>query len=148
MMIAMFLCRNHMIPRSDILNKTEGARPLAEQNATAVGDEAICIWLVDDNDRYRTLLAEILEGEADFDCARQFSSGKAVIEALARETPPEVILLDIDMGGMSGLEAIRPIKSLAGATHVLMLTAFFDCHRRTRALRAGATDFLLKSYSL
>ena len=82
------------------------------------------------------------------ECTRQFPSAEAVIEALSRETPPDAILLDIDMGGMSGLEALRPIKSLARWTPVLMLTAFYDPKRRSWAFRDGAADFLMKRFEV
>jgi DNA-binding NarL/FixJ family response regulator len=98
-----------------------------------------------DNDReFSSLLAGLLDRQEGINCARYFSSAEAVLDALRREAPPDVILLDIEMEGIGGLEAIRPIKALAGSTRVFMLTSFYDSQRRTRALRDGATDFLLK----
>ena len=102
------------------------------------------LWLVDDSKVYRELLAERFSQEDDINCARQFSSAEAVIAALVDEPPPDVILLDVNMGGMSGVNAVRPIKSLAPATHVMMLTTFHDLYAEADALRAGACGFLLK----
>lgn len=104
------------------------------------------IWLVDDNANFRTLLAKLLEDEVDFKCERQFSSPPAILEALSRETAPEIILLDIEMGEHNGLDAIRPIKALAPETHVLMLTTFAGPGGRERAFREGASDFMLKTW--
>jgi DNA-binding NarL/FixJ family response regulator len=144
-----------MIPRNtisveheSISIESETLRVLASRTGTGAGDRSIRIWLVDDNRNFRALLADLLSTESRFECERDFPSAEAVLEALTRGTPPDVILLDIDMGGMSGLDAIRPIKSLAGSTRVLMLTAFFDGYRQARALRDGASAFLLKSYSV
>jgi len=105
---------------------------------------ALRVWLVDDDKEFSSLLAGLLGQQGGIECSRYFPSAEAVLDALASEAPPDVILLDIDMGGLSGLDAIRPIKSLAGSTHVFMLTSFYDSQRRSRALRDGATDFLLK----
>jgi DNA-binding NarL/FixJ family response regulator len=118
-----------------------------ERTATVDGDP-IRIWLVDDSDEYRSLMAELLASEHGFDCARQFSSPTAVLDALGHELPPDVILLDIRMRGQNGLDAIRPIKAIAPSTRVVMLTTFSDSHATARALRDGASDLLLKSYEL
>jgi DNA-binding NarL/FixJ family response regulator len=104
------------------------------------------IWLVDDNSAFRSLLANLLEAETDFKCERQFPSPPAILEALSRETAPDIILLDIEMGEHNGLDAIRPIKALAPNTHVLMLTTFAGPGGRERAFREGASDFMLKTW--
>ena len=74
--------------------------------------------------------------------------GWATWAALATETPPDALLLDINLGKKSGLDAIRPIKSCAPVTHVLMFTTFFDRELECQALEAGASGFLLKSYDV
>jgi len=106
------------------------------------------IWMVDDNATFRSLLGNLLKDEADFACERQFSSPPAVLEALSRETAPDIILLDIEMGEHNGLDAIRPIKALAPETHVLMLTTFSGPGSRERAFREGASDFMLKTWPI
>lgn len=106
----------------------------------------IRIWLVDDNASFRGLLMGMLNSEVGLECYRQFPSPAAVLRALADEAPPDVILLDIEMGAYNGLDAIGPIKSLVPGTHVLMLTAFSTPGVRARAFREGASDFMLKSW--
>jgi DNA-binding NarL/FixJ family response regulator len=118
-----------------------------ERTAAADGDP-IRMWLVDDDDEYRSLMAQLLTIERGFDCAREFPSPAGVLDALSRESPPDVILLDIRMRGQNGLDAIRPIKTIAPSTRIVMLTTFFDGHAKARALREGASDLLLKSYEL
>ncbi|HEX4263667.1 MAG TPA: response regulator [Verrucomicrobiae bacterium] len=105
------------------------------------------IWVVDDNAGLRELLVSLLNGEDGFECERQFPSPTAVLNALATEPAPDIILLDIQMGAENGLDAIRPIKALAKNTHVLMLTTFGPPDTRQRAFREGASDFLMKSWS-
>lgn len=108
----------------------------------------IRIWMVDDNSQLRGLLANILNAEPGLQCERQFPSPTAVLKALALDDPPDVILLDIEMGEENGLDAIRPIKAIARNTHVLMLTTFAGPLSRERAFRAGASDFMFKSWPL
>ena len=105
----------------------------------------IKVWLVDDDDGYRTGLARLLIKQQGIDCPRHFDSPDAVLSALASKAGPDVLLLDIQMRDKNGLDAIRPIKSLARSTRVLMLTTFYDSDRHSRALEEGASGFLLKT---
>jgi DNA-binding NarL/FixJ family response regulator len=59
-----------------------------------------------------------------------------------------VVLLDIEMGGMKGVDALRPIRALAPSVRVLIMTAFFDPIYETKARRGGASAFLVKSTAL
>lgn len=106
------------------------------------------IWLVDDNAGFRVLLWDLLNGEEGFECPRHFASPPALLKALEHEAAPDIILLDIEMGAYNGLDAIRPIKAAAPGTHVLILTTFAQAESRARAFREGASDFMLKSWSL
>ena len=103
------------------------------------------VWLVDDDDTFRRLLAELLVQQQGIDCPRQFDSPDAVLSALASKAGPDVLLLDIHMRDRNGLDAIRPIKSLARSTRVLMLTTFYNSDSHSRALEEGASGFLLKT---
>jgi DNA-binding NarL/FixJ family response regulator len=106
---------------------------------------SVSVWLVDDNDHFRTLVAEMLDSRDGIQCARQFSSPDALLSALASKPGPDVILLDVQMGDRNGLDAVRPIKSLAPSTRVLMYTTCYDQEWRERALEDGASDYLLKT---
>ena len=79
----------------------------------ATGTPPIRLWLVDDNDRLRNTVAELLTRIQGIECARSFSSATALLSALASKAGPDVILLDIQMGNENGLDAVRPIKSLS-----------------------------------
>ena len=105
------------------------------------------VWLVDDNANFRSLLASLLDCEGGFECERQFSNPQEALDALAYETAPDIILLDVEMGEYNGLDAIRPLKLAAKNTHVLMLTTFSQPGGRERAFREGASDFMLKSWA-
>ena len=106
------------------------------------------VWVVDDNAALRELFAHLLTKQPRIRCTRQFPSAEAVLATLAEERPPDMILLDINLGGQSGLSAIRPIKKLAPSVKVLMLTMFSNSHYEMEAFRPGASGFLLKSYRI
>lgn len=110
--------------------------------------EAINVWLVDDSANFRELLAAMLEDEGGIKCVRQFSSAEAVLAALEKESGPDIILLDNRMTGMDGVDAVASIVELTTATHVLMLTTLSDTLVKAKALNAGASDFLLKSFQI
>jgi len=119
---------------------TAGASPTFAQN--------VRVWLVDDNDQLRTLVAEVLGRQGGIECARHFSSPDALLSELASKPGPDVILLDVQMGDRNGLDAVRPIKSLTRSTRVLMYTTCNNPEWRQRALSDGASDYLLKSYAV
>jgi CheY-like chemotaxis protein len=116
--------------------------------AGEVKSTPVRIWMVDDNSTIRSLVANLLNEEEGLVCERQFSSPAGILEVLTEENAPDVVLLDIQMGEYNGLDAIAPIKNLARRTHVLMLTTLAGPDARARAFREGASDFLLKSWSL
>ena len=128
-------------------NETGNGTAVAAGGVSARSFGAERVWLVDDNARFRSLLANLLTGEG-FECEREFENTDDALAALSRGRAPDIILLDIQMGEYNGLDAIRPLKAVAKETHVLMLTTFAPPEARERAFREGASDFLLKSWSL
>lgn len=131
---------NEIVGETGVVSTVSGCSMSSEKSA------ATRIWMVDDNSAFRNLLAGILNEEDGFECARQFASPVGVLEALKQESAPDIILLDVEMGEYNGLDAVRPIKSLAPETHVLMLTTFAGPGGRERAFRDGASDFMLKTW--
>jgi DNA-binding NarL/FixJ family response regulator len=111
----------------------------------AAGCEPLCLWIVDDQDSVLKLLSELLGKNTGIDCARQFHSAEAALDALANETPPDALLTDVNMRGMSGIDSIAPIKRLAASTRVFIMTTFYDSELMCRARHEGAAGFFLKS---
>lgn len=109
---------------------------------------AVRVWLVDDNEQLRTMVAELLSRYGGIECARHFSSPDELLSTLASKPGPDVILLDVQMGDRNGLDAVRPIKSLTRSTRVLMFTTANNREWRQRALCEGASDYLLKSCTM
>ncbi len=121
---------------------------IAEQENSQQAQSTIRVWLVDDNDDVRLPMAELLDKQPGLKAERQFSSAEAALEALRLHEPPEVVLLDLNLGSKSGIDAIRPFKAAAPNARILMFTTFFDTIAEAEAREAGATGFLLKSYDV
>jgi len=102
-------------------------------------------WHVDDSKNFRELLASFLVLQPGIKYERSLPSAESLLEALANDHPPDIILLDNRMDGMSGLDAIAPIKRLAPKTAVLILTTLYGPDDRARAFESGASDMLLKT---
>jgi DNA-binding NarL/FixJ family response regulator len=106
----------------------------------------IRVLLVDDQPLLRTGFRLILEGEADIAVVGEAGDGAQAVE-LTRTLLPEVVLMDIRMPGVDGIEATRRIVREGAATHdprVLILTTFDLDEYVVEAVRAGASGFLLK----
>ena len=110
-----------------------------------VAEANLTVWLVDDRKDIRQMIATLLEREGGFRCAGQFEDTNALLSFLALHTPPDIILLDINLGSRNGLDALRTIKFVSPCTRVFILTTFWDSQYYVRAFREGASGFLLKT---
>ena len=101
------------------------------------------VLVVDDEDEFREVLIEYLSGKG-FE-AREAGSGEEAVEQIA-EFDPHIVLLDMMMAGMGGLEALREIKNLAPRACVIMVTAAHDLDAARGALARGAADYVTKPF--
>jgi DNA-binding NarL/FixJ family response regulator len=108
----------------------------------------ISIWLVEDNHTFRSTVARVLNQLDDMDCRHQFSNAEDALDALMGGDVPDIMLLDVELPGQDGIEAIRKIKSISPVTRVVMLTAFDDHDKVFKAVCAGASGYLLKTSSV
>ena len=104
----------------------------------------ISILLADDQELVRTGLRLILEGEEDLRVIGEAANGEQAV-AVAQSLRPDVILMDVQMPKMDGLEATRRLGSEGSRSSVLILTTFEHDEYVFEALRAGASGFLLKN---
>jgi DNA-binding NarL/FixJ family response regulator len=107
--------------------------------------DPIEVWLIEDNEAYRNTIAKVVRRLEGVRCPRTFAACEEALEEMAIAVVPKVILLDIGLPGMSGLEGIRRLKDLAPEARIIMLTAFDDHDRIFRAICAGASGYLLKT---
>ena len=103
----------------------------------------IRVAIADDQPLVRSGLRMILEGEPDLAIAGEASDGEEAV-ALVTAEGPDVLLLDVQMPGTDGLTAVSAIAASGSPTRVLMLTTFDLDEYVYRAMRAGASGFLLK----
>lgn len=101
------------------------------------------LLLVDDQAMFREGLRLILSQQTDFEIAGEASDGLAALEAM-RAIAPDVVLMDLRMPNLGGVEATRRIKAEAPSMKVIVLTTFEEDEEVFSALRAGAAGFLLK----
>jgi RNA polymerase sigma factor (sigma-70 family) len=106
-------------------------------------DHVATIAIVEDDVKNRRGWVEILEQWPEYRVTGEFGSGEEAIEALPRN-PPDFVLMDINLPGISGIECTRELKRLLPDTDVLILTMFGEWDRIFDALRAGAAGYLLK----
>ena len=104
----------------------------------------IDVWVVEDNEEYRSVLVEVINSAPDIKCSQSFVRCEQAIAALEVESPPQVMLMDIILPGMSGIAGIQPIKSLSPSTVIIMLTVCEDNGMIFRSLCVGASGYLLK----
>jgi DNA-binding NarL/FixJ family response regulator len=110
----------------------------AQRDATQIR-----VLVVDDHDLFRTGLASLLSAESDFEVVAQASGGQMGVR-LADELHPDVVLMDLRMPGLSGIEATRRIVEHRPETRVLALTVASAEADVTAVLQAGACGFLAK----
>ncbi|MFB6437880.1 response regulator [Streptomyces sp. NPDC056411] len=112
-------------------------------SADSGAGSAIRVLLADDEEMIRHGVRLILRHADGIEVVAEAADGAEAVR-LAAELRPDVVLLDIRMPVLDGLAAVEPLVALAPAPQVVMLTTFGDEENVLRALRAGATGFLLK----
>lgn len=103
------------------------------------------IWITEDHAPFRRTIARVLGAETGLQCSAQFDSSEALLRALEGPVKPQLILLDVGLPGMSGLEALRLIRERAPKSLVVILTVFEDDDKIFQAVCAGAAGYLLKT---
>ena len=104
---------------------------------------SITISIVEDNDQVRGTLARVISRAPGFACLGQHATAEAALAAIPNEKP-EVVLMDINLPGMNGVECVRRLKQLLPQIQVVMLTVYEDTDSIFNALAAGASGYLLK----
>jgi DNA-binding NarL/FixJ family response regulator len=104
---------------------------------------SIKVSIVDDDAGQRESIAQFLETARGFECVSTYASASAAIERLPGDHP-DVVLMDINMPRINGIECTRRLKTAAPSLQILMLTVYEDADKIFDALSAGASGYLLK----
>lgn len=104
------------------------------------------IAIIEDNPQYRTAISIIMQLNENFRLIHKLENGDEMIGRFEEEKP-DVVLMDINMPGMNGIQAVWEIKKYFPEIKVLMLTVFEDEEKIFGAIKAGANGYLLKKDS-
>jgi DNA-binding NarL/FixJ family response regulator len=118
----------------------------SEVNCQRGADEPIHVLIVDDHQLFRTGLADLLEQQG-LKIVGAAADGASALD-LVVQCAPDVVLMDLEMPGMSGVDATRRIAEIAPRTRVIVLTIDADEQSVVDAIAAGACGYLLKGTSL
>jgi DNA-binding NarL/FixJ family response regulator len=110
-------------------------------------DKSIRIAIVEDDPALRKMVVSLLEADPDYTVVAELSEGEAAIAAIPH-LGSDIVLVDIGLPDMSGIEVIRKLKELRRECSVLVITTFGDERTVTSALEAGADGYLLKGTGL
>ena len=112
-----------------------------------MADEQIRILIADDHELFRRGLRMVLDDEPDIDVIGEAGDGKTAVQ-LVRDEAPDVVVMDVTMPVMSGIDAARQMKEDNPSVKVLMLTISDDEDDLYQAIKAGANGYLLKEISI
>src|SRR5206468_1153404 len=116
-----------------------GGRLGASDGAAAM----IRVVVADDHPVVRQALTQLLQAADDIEVVAAAADGQEAVD-LALRTTPEVVLMDLEMPKLNGIEATRALRDAQSSAHVVILTTFSDRDRILGALDAGALGYLLK----
>ena len=106
----------------------------------------ISISIVDDEKELRESITTFVDGSPGFRCLSSYSNAVDALAALPKDKP-DVVLMDINMAGMDGIECVERLKTIAPEMQIVMLTVYEDTDKIFNALSAGASGYLLKRSS-
>lgn len=109
----------------------------------ASGDATV--WIVEDNPEYRATVQELVDLADGLSAPQAFGSGEELFEFLNHHFAPDVMLVDIGLPGMNGIEIVGRLHRLAPDTRLVMLTIHEDNDRIFEAICSGACGYLLKT---
>ena len=108
--------------------------------------KTIKIAIVEDHEEFRSKLTELLGEAPELNLLGAFKDGPAALKGIP-PLKPVVVVMDIQLPGVDGVECVRELKAAMPATNFLMLTAYEDSDRLFESLKAGAGGYLLKRTS-
>ena len=111
--------------------------------ATIAQNMQIKVAIVDDDEGIRTSLAALIRRAPTLKLAGDYPDAETALKEIPRH-PPDVVLMDINLPGIKGVECVRQLKSAMPGVQFLMLTVYEDSDSLFNSLKAGASGYLLK----
>jgi DNA-binding NarL/FixJ family response regulator len=111
--------------------------------AIAVETMPIKVAIVDDDEGIRSSLASLIRRSPTCKLAGDYANAEIAVREIPRD-PPDVVLMDINLPGMNGVECVRQLKAAVPKVQFLMLTVYEDSDSLFNSLKAGASGYLLK----
>jgi DNA-binding NarL/FixJ family response regulator len=115
----------------------------AQEKTEPTGKMPITVCIVEDDPGFRNGLIRLFARAPDFQCLGNYASAETGLQAIP-EIAPNVVLMDLNLPGINGVECVRKLKPQLPATQIVMLTVYEDPDQIYSALSAGATGYLLK----
>jgi DNA-binding NarL/FixJ family response regulator len=106
------------------------------------------VGIIEDNKKIRQLMQRYLDMQEDMSCLVATESVEEMLDYLTTYPHPNVLLMDIQLPGMSGIEGMKIIQQKYPDIEIIMLTVYHDSHKIFDSLKAGASGYLLKHTSL
>jgi len=117
----------------------KGVSTMAQRNGE------IGLWIVEDDLMFRKGIKELIDGTEGMKCEGAFGNCEDALKVLQKEGAPQIVLVDIGLPGMSGIDGIRKMKTLSPSTEYVVLTIHEDHRNVFEAICAGASGYLVKS---
>lgn len=105
-------------------------------------------WIIEDDQRFSKQLAELINFSSSFFCSKVFQSCEPALEILKENDPPDIILMDLGLPGISGINGIQIIRQIVPEVTIVVLTVFEDADSILQSISNGASGYLLKDSSL
>ncbi len=118
------------------------APPMTRRRPSA---SPISVWIVEDHEEFRQSVFDMLAEADGIQCEFAYASAEALLEGLNLHFAPDVMLMDLGLPGMSGIEAIEKVKAISPATQIIVLSIHENNDRIFDAICKGATGYLLKT---
>ena len=135
--------QSHEMATMNLLARSHQCGESCEPSRRKERNVMIKVSIVDDEKELCQSIATFVNGAPGFRCVSMYHSGETALEHLPTDQP-DVVLMDIHMTGMSGIECVERLKAKMPQMHIMMLTVYEDTDQIFRALSAGASGYMLK----
>ena len=125
---------------------TGRTRCVESSSSTIAREKPTKVVIVDDEEDARWILQNILSKSGEFKCVGSYSSGEEALREISRVNP-QIVLMDIRLPGISGIECMRRLKAILPGLTIVLVSGLVDLETMSEALKLGGQDCLTKPFS-